>query len=101
MHTGTVIEGSQCGMLPIVILLVVAGWPRWPWWTPFGVFVLSAGLLVWKLNTVVDPSPSEAGLAPYPWLAICINFATTLALYLLAYWSGRGVARLMRRSGAV
>ena len=91
----------QCGMLPIVILLVVAGWPRWPWWTPFGVFVLSAGLLVWKLNTVVDPPPSEAGLAPYPWLAICINFATTLALYLLAYWSGRGVARLMRRSGAV
>ena len=39
-------------MLLIVIVLLIAGWLHWPWWTPFGVFVLLAGLRIWKLNAI-------------------------------------------------
>jgi hypothetical protein len=33
------------------------------------------------------------------WFFIGINFTTTLAIYLLAHWAGRGVAHMMCRSG--
>ena len=80
-------------MLLIVILLVIAGWLHWPWWIPFGVFVLSAGLRIWNLNEI-GAWQSHEDLKSM-WLAIGINFATTLVFYLLAYWTGRGVARVV------
>ena len=85
-------------MLLIVTLLMIAGWLRWPWWTPFGVFVLSAGLRIWNLNAI-GAGQSNEDLKTL-WLAVGINFATTLAFYVLAYWAGRAVARMMGRSGA-
>ena len=81
-----------------MILLVIAGWLHWSWWTPFGVFVLSAGLRIWKLNSI-GAWHSNEDLATFPWLGFAISFTTTLAIYLLAYWAGRGVARMMGRSG--
>jgi hypothetical protein len=85
-------------MLLIVILLVIAGWLRWPWWTPVGVFVLSAGLRIWNLHAIGVWQSHED---PHTlWLFVGINFATTIILYLLGYWAGRGVARMMGDSGS-
>jgi hypothetical protein len=78
-------------MLLIVILLLIAGWLRWPWWTPFGVLVLSAGLRIWSLSEI-GAWQSNADLRTMR-LAIGINFATTFVFYLLAHWAGRGLAR--------
>lgn len=85
-------------MLLIVVVLVVAGWLRWPWWTPFAVFVLSAGLRIWNLHAIgVWQSHEDPRTL---WLFLGINFATTLGCYLVAHWAGRGMARMKGRSGS-
>jgi len=90
------IFGREFVMLLIILLalLAIAGWLRWPWWTPFAALVVSGALLFWEYNTIVA-SGAAVGLSPPDWQFIASRFGAALAMQLLAYWLGRGLVHAM------
>ncbi len=58
------------------------------------LFVVTFALILWSLG-VVNGLRREAGLASYSLTEFAAGLATWLALYVAAYWSGRGVRSLI------
>ena len=84
-------------MLTFVILafLFLAGWVRWPWWTPLVTFAGAVPLMLRQIGSI-NSWRGEAGLTsqgPPEALAILI---VTLGLYGVAYGLGVGASRLFR-----
>jgi hypothetical protein len=86
-------------LIAVAAFLAIAGWMRWPWWTPVAAFVLTFALILWSLG-VVNDWRREAGLASRPLAEFAVALAAWLALYVAAYWSGRGLRRLISAGGA-
>jgi len=80
-------------MLIVLAALVVLGWQRWPWWTPFAAFACVLPLMFLQIG-VASSWRAEAGLPTHDAASIAINLAANLVLYNVAYWAGRGARRL-------
>jgi hypothetical protein len=76
-----------------MIVSVVAGWLRAPWWAPFAVFACTLPIIAWQASKVAE-NRALLGLAPQSDEAWLIGAMVDLLLYVAAYWAGRGLKRL-------
>jgi hypothetical protein len=68
-------------------VLALAGWLRWPWWTPAVAFlVVAAGdvALFYSFGVPLSSVPN-----------IAARTALMLTVYFAAYWAGRTAYRLI------
>ena len=70
--------------------LVIAGWLRWPWWTPLAPFVVIATM------DAASYSARGGSFADLQLADLAFRYVLMLAAYVATYWAGRAVEHAIR-----
>jgi hypothetical protein len=78
------------------LLCLLAGWFRYPWWSPAAIIPAFSPLTLVRFVSV-NSWRVEAGLPTHDLGYMILGTLFDLAIQFGAYWLGRGAARVWKR----